>query len=367
MSIHPLIERAAQREVRQSRGFREAAAALTGEMLAEEFRKEVEAAPLRGAAGKRFLISHNTKLAESRRNGRDGEHAALALVDWCAENGALMLPDDENSFLPLHTQVPLRTAQADKKDPNDPNAGIGRLDIVGLGPGDRLAAVSVKYLAPDATRVGTGDTPLRALLEGLAHAAVAQANREALLGELGERVETPFADAPPALLIVGSPKYWELTRKREAQKGAAWIRELERLSAEIEDAMDVPVHFLSLRIQGELGWSYDTGAPKLDDRPRLLPAWEPGAGRVKPKARPRRRKESASVSDAPVEPDLTRPVRNYAIHEAYAAGDRIDHPTLGLGVVQGGAGPNKIRVLFDEKKSTLIHDRAMPGAGAVST
>ena len=63
-----------------------------------------------------------------------------------------------------------------------------------------------------------------------------------------------------------------------------------------------------------------------------------------------------------VEADLSRPVRDYRITEHYSAGDRIQHPTLGTGVVQGIAGPGKIRVHFDERRSVLVHDRAAPSA-----
>ena len=58
-----------------------------------------------------------------------------------------------------------------------------------------------------------------------------------------------------------------------------------------------------------------------------------------------------------VEADLSRPIRSYALNESYGSGDRIDHPTLGLGVVQGVAGNGKISVLFGEKKSLLVHER----------
>ena len=58
-----------------------------------------------------------------------------------------------------------------------------------------------------------------------------------------------------------------------------------------------------------------------------------------------------------VEADLSRPVRAYTLHDSFAAGDRIDHTKLGLGVVQGIAGPGKIRVRFEEKQSILVHER----------
>ena len=69
-------------------------------------------------------------------------------------------------------------------------------------------------------------------------------------------------------------------------------------------------------------------------------------------------------ADIPVEADLTRPVRGYALTESYESGDRIQHPTLGLGVVQGIAGNGKIAVLFGEKKSLLVHERGVSAAVA---
>jgi hypothetical protein len=361
---HPLIERAASREARQAKGFREVAAALTGEVLAQEWQAEIAGAPRRGEAGKKHLVAPNRRLAAERKVSRDSEHAALALVARARAGGApLALPDDEGHFDALHAGIALRTAPADKKSgADDPNWGIDKVDLLGVGPADQLAVVSMRFLAPGTRRVGTGDTPLRALLEGLAHAAAVQANREAILAELAGATERTISDEPPAFFLLGSPVYWELCRKREAQKGAAWIREMERLAAEFEAEAGIPVRYLSLRLQGDPGWGYESESPTFEAEPRLIRAWDHGAGRVKPKPRPRSRKPSQAQSDEPVEPDLSRPVRGYALAEHYTAGDRIQHPTLGLGVVQGLAGVGKIRVHFDEKKSVLVHDRPSPGA-----
>ena len=62
------------------------------------------------------------------------------------------------------------------------------------------------------------------------------------------------------------------------------------------------------------------------------------------------------------EPDYSRPVRSYGLSESYSPGDRIEHPTLGTGVVQGEVGPGKIQVLFGEKKSLLVHERVPAGS-----
>jgi hypothetical protein len=193
---------------------------------------------------------------------------------------------------------------------------------------------------------------------------VAQACRTALAGEVAEACGRVLGDAPPLVAVLGSPRYWELCRRREAQKGAAWIHELERIARELEEASGISLLFLACRLDGDPGWSYPAGSPVLDAAPRLVPAWEGSAGRLRPKA-PTRPKPGAPV-EVRVEPDLSRPVRGYASSEKYAAGDRISHPKLGLGVVQGQAGAGKISVFFDDRKVVLVHGRIAP-AGWGST
>ncbi len=357
MAPHPLIALANDRETKQSKGFRAVAAGLNGEQLAAAWQQEIASAPRRDQAGKGFLGKHPRKVPDKRRAGKDEEHAGMALVRW-ADGGkrGLALPEDGELRL-LDWQVPLATARPEKEQGDaDPNFGVGKIDLIGVGPGERLAVVALKVVEPEATRAGTGETPLRVLLQALAHAAVAEANREALGAELAELAGHPISDEPPALFIAGTPRYWQLCRKREAQKGAAWIKELERLAGEIHEAIGVPVTYLGLGLEGDPGWSYDEGGPLLAGEPELLTAWERTAGRVRPKPRARARK-AAAPEEVIVEADLSRPVRPYGISESFAAGDRIQHPTLGMGVVQGEAGPGKIQVLFGEKKSLLVHER----------
>ncbi len=357
MAPHPLISLAGDREAKQSKGFRALAAKLTGEELAGSFNEEVASAPRRGEAGKRYLGQHPRKLPDTRRPGRDEEHLGFALVRFAEEGTKGIDLPDEGQLIPLDWQVPLALARPDKAQGEaDPNWGVGKIDLLTVGPGDRLTLVVLKAIEPEATRAGTGETPLRLLLQGLAHAAIAHANRSAIASEIEDRFGRKISEDPPALVLAATPRYWQLCRKREAQKGAAWIKEMERLAAEIEPAFGVPVRYLALDLEGDPGWTYDEGGPLLTGDPDLGPAWERLAGRVRPKARPRAKK-AADPEEVIVEPDLSRPVRTYGLSESYAAGDRIEHPTLGIGVVQGEAGPGKIRVHFGEKKSLLVHER----------
>jgi len=358
---HPLIQLATSRDVKQAKGFREVAQGLTGESLDSLYRQEVANAPRRKQAGKKFFGSPS-KPPTSRRNGKDPEHLSMALLAASREGGSgeagsggLELPEGGSLTL-LAYQVPMATAAVDKSlGDADPNKGIGKVDLLGLLPDDRLAVVVVKFVPPSATRGGTGDTPLRALLEGLALTAMVDANRDDLAEEVLEATGRAVSSEAPALIMLGGNRYWEICRKREAQKGAAWIRELERIGREVAEVTGVEILFLGLEVEDDPGWEYGDAGPALVGSPSLGPAWEARAGKVKPKPKPRPRQ---SDEDQLVEPDLTRPPRDYRIRESYAPGDRIRHPTLGLGVVQSLAGVGKINVLFDEKKSLLVHERA---------
>ncbi len=355
MSRHPLLKLANDREVKQASEFREAAEGLTGEGLAVLYQQELTHAPRRQEAGLEYLVPYPRRLARGRRKNRDEEHLAQALVDYARKHGALELPGG-GSFEPLHGPVPLASAAPDKAaGEDDPNWGVGSASLLGLGPEDRLALAELKYVEPGATRPGVGETPLRLFLAGLAHAATAWANRAALRDELVKAGARPLSEEPPLLLIVASPQFWKLCRKRESQKGAAWIKEQDRLAHELEEETGVPVQYLALELRGDPGWGYPEGHAVLDAPPQLRPAWEAGAGRLKPKPRPKPQPEAARV----VEADPSRPPRPYAAGATFAAGDRIEHTTLGLGVVQGAAGPGKIQVLFGDRKVLLVHERGV--------
>jgi hypothetical protein len=360
---HPLLERAASAEARNAKGFKAVAAALTGELLAADFAAEREAAPRRGEAGRKHLVAANRKLVAQRKPARDSEHLALALVARSLEGGAPLELPESGTFAALHAGALLKSAQPDPAlGAEDPNWGAEPIDLLGVGPDGRLAVAVVRWLAPSATRVKTGDTPLRALLQGLAWVAGVEANRASLVAELAEKTAETISPSPPALLLIGSFRWWELSRKREAQKGAAWIKELERLAREIRDKLDIPVKFLTLRTPGDPGFSHDTGAPRLDGDPRFEPAFELGADRVRVKAAPARRAKAAGPAlPAKVEADLSRPVRDYSPSDHYAAGDRVQHAVLGLGVVQGSAGLGKVKIQFESRGAVLVHDRP-PGA-----
>jgi hypothetical protein len=357
LTPHPLLALSQDRDVRHSSGFRRAAADLSGEVLSAHWRDELAAAPRRAEAGKRYLQPHGGKPASERQKSKDEEHLAAALVRWCREGGKSLALPDEGAVDFFDWNVPLKAAAADPaRGDGDPNKGVERVDLLGVTADERPAFGFLKFLEPGAGRAGTGDTPLRYLLEALAHGAIAEANRAALLGEVEAGHARRWSDAPPVIVLLASPRYWSLCRRREAQKGAAWIHEIERLARETEQSLGVTLRFVGLELEGDPGWSYDEQGARLSVAPRLARAWEPGAGRVRPKPRPR--PKASEPVETVVEADLSRAVRSYGPHESYHPGDRIEHPTLGLGIVQK-CFPGKVEVRFGEATSRLVAGRPL--------
>jgi hypothetical protein len=343
VSTHPLIELAVEREVKKVTGFRLAAAELTGAGLAEMYATERQNAPNRHDEDKPYFVGHTGEL-RSKPTAERAEHLAMALYNFVQDSGeGLELPDGSGLEL-LDYGVALGATKEDK--------AIGGVDLLGLVPENRIAVVSLKFVPPQATRGSTGETPLRALIEGLACCAFIEANHEVIATELEERGET-ISSEPPVLLIMANLRYWELCRKRDAQAGAAWIREMERLGREIEEALGISVQFLGLEVPGDPGWQTEELRPELEGEPEVLTAWEPGAGSPKPKAKTR----SGVVTQEIIEADPSRPTRQYGMNEIYTSGDSINHHTLGRGVVQRALGPSKIEVLFDGVRKVLVQGR----------
>jgi hypothetical protein len=88
--------------------------------------------------------------------------------------------------------------------------------------------------------------------------------------------------------------------------------------------------------------------------------YKPPGGAVKARSAsaPRARRAAATPPPPSVAPDLSRAVRRYGASEAYTSGDRIQHPSFGLGVVQGSPGPGKMDVAFPGGNRVLAQAKA---------
>lgn len=54
---------------------------------------------------------------------------------------------------------------------------------------------------------------------------------------------------------------------------------------------------------------------------------------------------------------MSRPVRPYSLSDRYRVGDRVEHRTYGLGVVEEILGPEKVQVYFSEGPRVMVHGR----------
>jgi hypothetical protein len=90
--------------------------------------------------------------------------------------------------------------------------------------------------------------------------------------------------------------------------------------------------------------------------PHAVPAAKKSAAGAAPKA-PRAAKAPVErFEKSAVAADLSRAVRTYRATEAYAVGDRLDHPTFGQGVVEI-AEPGKITVFFATGRRVLVQSK----------
>ncbi len=361
MSSHPILALVQDHDVKQAKGFRAAAERITGASLEADYQKEVAAAPKRSEEGLAYLGVRAGRRAKARQHGRDERHLAEAIAravvagNVAAPNRVLELPTGETVTIADHN-IPIRTAAAEpEKGDADPNAGIEDIPLLAVLGEDRPAVVVLKFIDADSNRSGANDTPLRLLLQGVLHAASFDANRLALRDEIAKATGKTTGDEAPAIIVAASPRYWELCRKREAQKGAAWIRELERISREAAESIGSEIFFVGLTTQGVPGWSYDDEGPVLSGPISFVKAWEGSAGKLKAKPKTSKKTDPASLI---VEADLDRPMRGYSIRDAYTPGDRIAHTKLGEGVVQELTGRDKIVVLFGSEKKLLVHGRS---------
>jgi len=86
--------------------------------------------------------------------------------------------------------------------------------------------------------------------------------------------------------------------------------------------------------------------------------YRPSGGKAKSTATARKRAPARAKAEPPaaqpqVEPDLSKPIRKYSIRDLFEPGDRVEHPTFGIGVVELSSEPGKITVFFPAGRKIL--------------
>ena len=360
MTAHPLIELANDASTKAVGSFRQAAEALTGAQLADMYRQEKEAAAAEVRPDVTHFVGHDGSI-----DGDiviDEKELAIALLNQCEldqvtlkllDGVAPVDPEDVDDEGVPATEVSLLdyavpvTGLAKRKIKARYRV-ISTLDLLGLSNTERLVVARCRMMPPKSTK---GDTPLRALLEGLAQCAVAEAWRDSLSAQIGEKFERTVAAGPPLLIVLANNRYWEIYRRRSLKSAGAWMEAMRNLAAEVESALGIPVTFASLKLYGDPPWRLRQDKLILDSDPTIRDGLAPVGDELRPKSKQR---ASAVAEQELVEPDLSRPPMPYSVRELYYPGDRISHPKLGEGVVQRQLGPNKAEVLFADGESKVL-------------
>ncbi len=208
--------------------FAEVARDLDAAEIATLYNQLVEAAPRRHERGKRYLDGRTGIASSGAASNRREEHLAIALFNASRGGAALPLHDGRSLEL-LDYQTPLKARQTD--------SGFGKVDLFGVI--DRRIPCVVEL------KVKGGDTPLRALLEGLAYCAVIEANVADIAKEAAALHGVDLSLARPALIVLAPEDYW--TKYLENPKTGAWRPALRDLASRIHQATGLQTHTLALR------------------------------------------------------------------------------------------------------------------------
>lgn len=168
-------------------------AAIDLERLYGEYRSLRERAPSRPTHGMKYFDDQEGNPSIKGDANLRGDHCAMALVNlqrvWKHPRGG--------NFRYLDCQFPLKALQSD--------IGIGRIDIVGVDHQKRFILTNLKVEGETGSR---GDAPPLALLEGLSHAAIVEANLDSIVYEVKGRFDVELQQIPPVIQILGTWDWW---------------------------------------------------------------------------------------------------------------------------------------------------------------
>lgn len=255
VALRPLISLATDREVNTPGLFVQTCERLTWEELAQHYQVEMAHAPNRAGVGKSYLVAtHQGIPSTGTFTNRNEEHLALAIFNrYRPPSAELQLPDGEELHI-LDYQLPLKARRTD--------SGVGKVDLFGITGSGQAAIIELKAAKG-------GDTPLRALLEGLAYTAIVQANVATLRQEVQQRYDLTIATDVPSLFVMAPEEYWSAFRARLA--GRDWEDRLRALAERIMQGTGVAVNFVALS-----NWSFAHGLegtrPVLDGSLVCMPA-----------------------------------------------------------------------------------------------
>ena len=228
--------------------------------LRDEYKQLIKNAPRRSDKQK-YFVCHDGKLSSSEKSNRREEHLAVAL--WNLER---QWPrPDGGWFRLLDYQVPLQAHRSDQ--------GIGKVDLLGLTDQGQLMVIELK-VKPDGGS-NRGETPVKALMQGLRYAAIVKANREQISSEAKRCFNVDVVAEQPLVQILAPKAWWKgwsdmAGSTREA--AGYWEPEFSQFVRDVEKQLGVAVECMSLDDPGtDITCGSDQKTPQLDHAPALYP------------------------------------------------------------------------------------------------
>jgi hypothetical protein len=210
-------------------------------------------APRRSRSGKVYFVDHSGIPSSISGSNRREEHMAIALLNldrfWPLPGGGW--------FRLLDYQVPLKATHA--------NAGIGKVDLIGISDRGRLVIVELKIVSKGGVR---GEAPPAALMEGLRYAAMVQADVDALKAEANVKFGVEISLEPPIVVLLASSAWWRHWIDLPAT--GAWCSPFKSLIEAVQKEIRISIEYLAL---DDSFLVYGTGAqpPRLESVPELHP------------------------------------------------------------------------------------------------
>lgn len=234
-----------------ARGLDKMIASVDPNALCAEYGALRARAPRRSLVGKKYFVGHSGVPSASGRSNRLEEHCAIALFNldrrWPRSGGGW--------FRLLDYQVPLKARQSD--------AGIGKIDLVGVTDQGRLMIVELKVKNHSG---GRSDAPPAALMEGLRYAAMVEADLGAIASEAESLIGAKVVRKPPIVQVL-APKAWWRSWLELAPAGN-WGPAFARLAEATNAKTGVTVECVAFD-DVEVTYGVDGQAPQIERVPAI--------------------------------------------------------------------------------------------------
>ncbi len=240
MPIYDLNALYCEPEVNQISGFVDVAGKLDIDALVSAYANLVERAPKRSLNKKQYFQADHDGFPTGDENSiRREEHLALALFN---QSHLFDFPGGRDLNI-IDYQTPLKSKRDDK--------GIGKIDLFGVIDSSIPAVIELKI---DGIKRRAADTPLRALLEGLAYCAIVEANITDITDEARAKFNLHIKPKRPDLIVMAPQEYWHSYLSKPT--AGDWLPVLEGFITELRLKLGISIHLYSLiNVDFEMGSS----------------------------------------------------------------------------------------------------------------